>query len=147
MRRLLIVLSLLFLFCPSSLRAGTTQVIAGDRGGLMFQYIAKYVAWYNDDDTVRIEGDCVSSCTMVLGLVRLSNICATRNAQFGFHSASTNGEFSEEATRIMWALFSDKIRAALRKRGWSRPAQAHQALILIDAQEFVKPCKMEGYHE
>ena len=139
-----VIVALIVGITPAS--AGSRrQIIEDDPGGLLFQYVAKYVGWQNNGDTVRIEGDCYSACTLLLGLIPPTRICATRNAQFGFHSASEGSEYSEDATRVMWALYNDKVRAVLAKHGWKKPS-FHPDLVMVDAQEIVKPCKWEDYH-
>ena len=140
-----VIVALVVGITPAS--ASTRQIIEDDPGGILFEYVAKYVQWGKDEDTVRIEGDCYSACTTLFGFIPLTHICATRNAQFGFHSASEGlgGAYSEDGTLVLWALYSPKVRAVLAKHGWEK-ASYHPDLLLIDAQEIVKPCKWEDYH-
>ena len=49
--------------------------------------------------TVRINGACVSACSMVLGLVPASRVCITPRAKFGIHMASIDGVPNKRLTR------------------------------------------------
>lgn len=125
-----------------------THVISDDPGGIVAAYIAKYWEWNQNEDLVRIEGGCASACTLVLGLIEPSRMCATRNAEFGFHSASygPTTEYSANGTAALWMFYEfGRIGRILKQHGWDGPSY-HPALLIIDAQEIVRPCKWEDYH-
>ncbi len=144
---------LIFSLCVNPVNAvepPVTHSIAGDDGGSILEYIARYVVWQKNGDSVRIEGECDSACTIVLGVVDTSRICATRNAEFGFHSASlayANGsiEYSADATRLLWWFYEDRVKRVIVRHGWKGPS-FHPKLLMIDALEFVRPCTWEDYH-
>ncbi len=130
--------------------APTVHTITGDPGGEILGFIAKYVQWRDNGDSVRIEGECNSACTLVLGIVPTTRICATRNAEFGFHSAMaiyTDGstEYSPDGTQLLWLFYQGRVQRVLNKYGWPGPSN-HPDIITIEALEFVRPCKWEDYH-
>lgn len=125
----------------------TIHVISEDMGGILLEYIAKYVTWEKNGDTVRIEGSCVSACTVVLGIIPASRICATRNSELAFHSAvlAPRDIYTEEGTRLIWFFYHGRTERVLARHGWGGPSE-HADLIIIDAQEIVRPCDWEDYH-
>jgi hypothetical protein len=139
---LMVAVATLALIGPAASKHPIIHVIRDDSGGVLLQYIGKYVVWDNNGDSVRIEGACYSACTLVLGTVKFSRVCATREAVFGFHSASLHlrDEYSAEGTAVMWAFYSPNVRAKLSEYGWETPSY-HPDLIMIRAQEIVRPCK------
>ena len=145
MRRVLLAL---FLMLSSPVAASTTHVIADDPGGILVAFIAKYWQWHEAGDQVRIEGGCASACTLVLAFIESDHLCATRNAEFGFHAATLGmgGPYSEEGTQMLWFFYKDRTARVLAKHGWEGPSD-HPELLIIDAQEIVRPCKWEDYHE
>jgi len=142
------VIAILLMLSSSPAAASTTHTIADDPGGIVVAFIAKYWQWYEAGDQVRIEGRCVSACTLVLAFLPNDRVCATRNAEFGFHSASLGpeGPYSEEGTQMLWMFYKDRTARVLAKHGWEGPSD-HPELLYIDAQEFVRPCKWEDYHD
>ena len=61
--------------------------IAEDRGGQIGQYLQSFAMLRSSGENVVIDGNCLSACTLVLGLIPRSRICATPRARFGFHAA------------------------------------------------------------
>ena len=62
-----------------------------------------------------IDGDCLSACTMALGLVPSKQICVTPRARFGFHAASmlnNDGRLvtSALATEALWGIYPASVR-------------------------------------
>lgn len=146
MKRLALAV-LLFSFLLTPARAVETHVIDEDGGGIVLEYIARYWQWRAAGDKVRIEGFCASACTVLLGVIEPSNMCATRNAEFGFHSATygPGGSYAEDGTQTMWMFYRGRTARVLAKNGWPGPSE-HPELLMIDAQELVRPCKWEDYH-
>jgi hypothetical protein len=58
-------------------------VITNDPGGIVAVRAARVAAL--GDREVRIEGNCLSACTMYLGA---ANVCVARNARLSFHGPS-----------------------------------------------------------
>jgi hypothetical protein len=86
MRRIALWLSLLPLVLAST-SAPADYRITRDHGGWVHEYKAKYAAIRDRGERVIIDGICNSACTLVLGIVPLSRICATPRASLGFHMA------------------------------------------------------------
>jgi hypothetical protein len=59
--------------------------IVDDCGGQLGKYVQAFAKVRSTGERVVIDGDCLSACTMVLGLVPSNQICATSRARFGFH--------------------------------------------------------------
>ncbi len=118
----------------------TVHVIHRDGGGVLFHYIEKYYVWNTNGDRVRVAGECYSACTLVLGALDNRRICAARGAQFGFHSASNSGEFTQGGTEFMWSFYSGQVREVLARHGWAAPSY-HPEFLMINAQEIVRPCE------
>jgi hypothetical protein len=68
--------------------ASATIRIVKDHGGDISKYLHAFAKVRSTGERVVIDGDCMSACTMVLGLVPSKQICVTRRARFGFHAAS-----------------------------------------------------------
>lgn len=58
-----------------------------DEGGKIGAYVEKYVALAESGRPVVIDGECLSACTLVLGIVPRERLCATGRAVLGFHAA------------------------------------------------------------
>lgn len=145
MMRWLLALMLLV----SSPASAEVHRVDDDHGGIVIEYIAKYVAWDKAKDTVIVEGACVSACTIMLGIIDNDKMCATKNAEFGFHSAvlMPYGLYTEEGTRLLWFFYQRRVRKLLLREGWESPTTPHPELIYIDAQELIRPCTFADYHE
>jgi hypothetical protein len=61
--------------------------ITRDHGGEIKSYEAKYTHLRDKGERIIIDGICNSACTLVLGIVPSSRICATPRASLGFHLA------------------------------------------------------------
>lgn len=106
-----------------SLTTSTASVrIADDRGGQIGAYIDTFKKMRDAGQNVIIDGDCVSACTLVLGLIPHDRICVTPRARFGFHSAWKPwfiGIHLENAagTHILWNMYPDQIRDWIVSKG------------------------------
>ena len=67
--------------------ASATMRIAEDRGGQIGHYLQAFALLRSSGEHVVVDGNCLSACTLVLGLIPRSHICATPRARFGFHAA------------------------------------------------------------
>lgn len=109
--------------------AGTAQAtvrIADDRGGRIGIYVDKYQGLRASGEAVVIDGLCASACTIVLGAVDRSKICVTDQAKLGFHAAydiDDDGRkvTNPEATRMLFAMYPDKVRRWISSRGGLTP--------------------------
>jgi hypothetical protein len=106
-----------------SLTASAASVrIANDRGGQIGAYINKFEKVRNSDETVIIDGDCLSACTLVLGLVPPERICVTPRARLGFHNAWKPGFIgihveNAAGTQILWDMYPNRIRNWIVQKG------------------------------
>ena len=71
---------------------------------------------------VVIDGNCLSACTLVLGLVPNDRICATPRARFGFHAAwmpDPNGRpvTSPMGTQALWNIYPVSVRHWINRHG------------------------------
>ena len=123
--------------------AFATVVLSDDIGGKMEEYTARFQRVRNSGETVVIDGTCLSACTMVLGLVPRSRICATENAVLGFHAAwmydnAGNRVASASGTRDLMRFYPSSIRAWIARNGGLKPSMMYlrgRALAAI-----VTPC-------
>ena len=61
--------------------------IAEDRGGQIGHYLQAFSMLRSSGERVVVDGNCLSACTLVLGIIPPSKVCATQRARFGFHAA------------------------------------------------------------
>jgi hypothetical protein len=83
MRRALTFLLLLASTAPAAADLRITK----DLGGYVDQYKAKYARIRDAGERIIIDGTCNSACTLLLGIVPPSQVCATPRASLGFHQA------------------------------------------------------------
>lgn len=95
----------------SAARAETVEV-AGDYGGFLVAYEAKWKKLADEHATVRIAGPCVSACTVLAGYIPRDNICATPKGSLGFHLA-----FPYFVTPSLWKDYPPDIQAWITKNG------------------------------
>lgn len=125
-------------------------VIKDDVGGIINQFVKKYVDMRSTGERLVIDGVCASSCTLFLGILDPERYCATHRASLGFHSASTpvgDGKWlhAPEYTELMWSLYPENVRKQLRLRGWDGGAanNSHPEMIWIRGQKLsavIQPC-------
>lgn len=107
------VAAIVLLYCGTAVWALAPQtnhisraamVIAYDPGGM----ISDYVRWFDRvrqaGVEVRIDGACISACTLVLSLPP-ADVCVTERGRFGFHLASVDGVADPETTKEIAAAF------------------------------------------
>jgi hypothetical protein len=102
--------------------ASATMRIAEDRGGQIGQYLQNFAAVRESGERVVIDGNCLSACTLVLGLVPNDRICATPRARFGFHAAwmpDPNGRpvTSPMGTQALWNIYPVSVRHWISRQG------------------------------
>src|SRR5471032_2301966 len=81
-----------FALCVAMLASGITSAsatmrIAEDRGGQIGHYLQAFAMLRSSGEKVVVDGNCLSACTLVLGLIPRERMCATSRARFGFHAA------------------------------------------------------------
>jgi hypothetical protein len=102
--------------------ASAAMRIAEDRGGQIGHYMRTFAHVRATGQQVVVDGNCLSACTLVLGLVPRDRICATPRARFGFHAAwmpDAHGRAvtSTPGTQVLWDLYPPRVRAWINRNG------------------------------
>jgi hypothetical protein len=102
--------------------ASATMRIAEDRGGQIGQYLQAFALVRSSGEDVVVDGNCLSACTLVLGLIPRSHICATPRARFGFHAAwmpDVDGRpvTSTMGTQALWNIYPGEVRRWINRHG------------------------------
>ncbi len=117
---LLVSLAFAWVFCSAG-QSKSEVLIKNDRGGDVLQYFAKYQYLQARGVRVVIDEDCLSACTMVLGLIAKNQRCFTRKARFGFHAAWDEfGKTQVEnpiGTAIFLSVYPPEILQWISKHG------------------------------
>lgn len=119
-RGLLLLLAVLFV--SGTAPAGATMRIAEDRGGQIGQYLEAYALLRSSGERVVVDGNCLSACTLLLGVIPRDRICATERARFGFHAAwmpDQDGRpiTSPMGTQALWRLYPSSVRKWIARNG------------------------------
>ena len=96
--------------------------IAEDRGGQIGQYLQTFNTMRSSGEHIVIDGNCLSACTLVLGVIPRNRMCATSRARFGFHAAwmpDGNGRpvTSTMGTRALWNIYPAPVRQWIDRHG------------------------------
>jgi hypothetical protein len=102
--------------------ASATMRIADDRGGQIGRYLEAFTTVRSSGERVVIDGNCLSACTLVLGLVPHERICVTHRARFGFHAAwmpDPDGRpvTSPLGTQALWSIYPPSVRRWISTHG------------------------------
>jgi hypothetical protein len=153
---------MLLALAPASARDTTITFESGrsatfitqDPGGRIVDFVRKYSNMRDAGTHVVIDGDCISACTILIGVLRPENVCATSLAAFGFHSASYRSvdkkgkehfEHNPEISELIWDTYPGDLRTLLAYRGWNGP-NPHPDLIWVKGDElskFVRTCTQD----
>lgn len=117
----------LLLICAATLACGLAPAkadvrIGDDRGGQIGQYLQAFATVRSSGERVVIDGNCLSACTLVLGVVPRDRICATERARFGFHAAwlpDTEGKpvTSPMGTQALWNIYPSSVKRWINSHG------------------------------
>jgi hypothetical protein len=116
------------LLCVAMLASGITSAsatmfrIIDDRGGKIDHYLQTFAKVRETGQLVVVDGNCLSACTLVLGLVPHDRLCATSRAHFGFHAAwmrNMDGYpiHSAMGTRALWNIYPVSVRRWIEQHG------------------------------
>jgi hypothetical protein len=115
------------LLCAVALACGVTSAsatmrIAEDRGGQIGHYLQTFAMVRSTGERVVVDGNCLSACTLVLGLSPHERICATSRARFGFHAAwmpAPDGRpvTSALGTQALWTVYPASVRRWIKRHG------------------------------
>lgn len=102
--------------------AHATMRIAEDRGGQIGHYLQAFAMLRSSGENVVIDGNCLSACTLVLGLIPKSRVCATSRARFGFHAAwmpDIDGRpvTSSMGTEALWNIYPSSVKRWINRHG------------------------------
>ena len=102
--------------------ANATMRIAEDRGGQIGHYLQAFAAVRSSGEKVVVDGNCLSACTLVLGLIPKSHVCATSRARFGFHAAwmpDVDGRpvTSSMGTAALWNIYPGPVKRWINRHG------------------------------
>ncbi|HEU4661662.1 MAG TPA: hypothetical protein VFS63_13480 [Pseudolabrys sp.] len=103
---------------PSS----ATVLISEDRGGQIGHYLETFAAVRSSGERVVIDGNCLSACTLVLGVIPRDRICVTPRARLGFHAAwmpDHDGRpvTSPMGTQALWKFYPNSVRRWINQHG------------------------------
>ena len=98
------------------------MLISEDRGGQIGHYLQTFASVRSSGERVVIDGNCLSACTLVLGLVPRERICATSRARLGFHAAwmpdeSGRAVTSPMGTQALWNIYPVHVRHWINRHG------------------------------
>lgn len=98
------------------------MLISEDRGGQIGHYLQTFTDVRNSGERVVIDGNCLSACTIVLGIMPPDRICATPRARLGFHAAWMPDEAgrpvtSAMGTQALWNIYPPRVRRAITRHG------------------------------
>lgn len=118
--------------------------IANDRGGQIGQYLQNFSLLASSGERVVVDGNCLSACTLLLGIIPRERLCATQRARFGFHAAwlpDSNGRpiTSVQGTRALWETYPSAVRRWILRHGG-----LSQRMIFLQGRElhaFVPSCE------
>lgn len=110
------------LFASGIIPANATMRIAEDRGGQIGQYLQAYSLLRSSGENVVVDGNCLSACTLLLGVIPRDRICATDRARFGFHAAwmpDSDGRpvTSPMGTQALWRIYPTPVRKWINRNG------------------------------
>ena len=102
--------------------ASATMRISEDRGGQIGHYLQTFASLRSSGEHVVIDGNCLSACTLILGIVPRNRICATPRAVFGFHAAwmpDSDGRpvTSAVGTHELWKVYPARVRHWIMRHG------------------------------
>jgi hypothetical protein len=102
--------------------ASATMRISEDRGGQIGRYLETFATLRTSGERVVIDGNCLSACTLVLGIIPRSHICATPRARLGFHAAwmpDSDGRpvTSAMGTQALWNIYPGSVRHWISRHG------------------------------
>ena len=101
------------------LPASATVRIASDPGGQLGPYLKKLESLRQSGQNVVIDGDCLSACTMVLGVIPRDRICVTARARLGFHAAWRPGQAGADlaGTDLLMSVYPQLVQDWIKRRG------------------------------
>jgi hypothetical protein len=127
--------------------ASATVRITADPGGQIGPYLDKLENLRKSGQNVVIDGNCLSACTMILGVIPREHLCVTPRARLGFHAAWTPNETgrpvtSREGTELLMSHYPQQVREWIGHHGGLSPS-----LIYLTGHELTSmypPCQRDA---
>jgi hypothetical protein len=107
-----------------------------DPGGLLDDHIRFWERVRDSGVRVAIDGECVSACTVMLGIIPPERVCYTDKASWGFHQASMGGKIAPDVTKRMQRLYYPQV-----VNDW---IAKHP---LVEDVQFMYPTEMQGRYQ
>jgi len=101
--------------------------ITNDPGGEVSSFVRKFQALRAAGDHIVIDGPCLSSCTLLTGIIPRDRVCITSRAVLGFHAASYYDDASRSlvptrsGTRVVMGYYPQAVRAWIGRHGGLGP--------------------------
>src|SRR5580704_3759334 len=116
MPRTLLLLACAVATALSTSCANATVRITADRGGAIVNYTDRFSQVRASGEQVVIDGACLSSCTLAIGMLPPGQVCATSRAVLGFHAAWHQADgggtaASPAATQLMMDIYPAPLRS------------------------------------
>jgi hypothetical protein len=127
--------------------ASATMRISEDRGGQIGRYLEAFATVRSSGDRVVVDGNCLSACTLVLGVVPRERICATQRARFGFHAAWMPDRDGRPVTSPLGTQALLSIYPASVRRWISQHGGLSRKMIFMQGQDLngiVASCDRDG---
>lgn len=114
--------------------------------------IGTFAMWYSRlaeaGIKIVVDGQCISACAMIFGMIPQENVCVTENAAFGLHMATdmegnTSNDVTEQMVRLFYPVF---IRDLIKARGGLK-AESLLWLYPEDLEGFYHACTDEELAE
>ena len=130
MKTAIIILAILCIIATHSPALAETATIRNDGGGNVSRYIETR-ARLAKLDSVRIEGKCLSACTI---FTTLPNTCVAASAKIGFHGTSPRVPFMQRALDMRLGRYYRGEVQRLYLAEWRRLRGSSQFHIITGAQ-------------
>lgn len=119
-----------------------------DPGGNIGQYVMWWERVRDSGAQVMVDGECISACTLLMGIIPPERVCMTDRASFGIHQAATgdvdkagNPVGDPELTKRVQRLFYPKI-----VKDWIAAWEKEHGPLTLDVI-YMMPEDMKGYYK
>lgn len=151
MRTLRSILAAASLLLFTTFAQASTLQIEFDPGGSIEEKIGQFTIVKKTGDKLRINGPCISSCTLFFKTVPRKRVCATDNAVLYFHMFSfipytpdgqldlSREEWKEDYTKFIFGLFYPKsILTWIAKQGGPPKTKDTEKMLQLRPPELFK---------
>ncbi len=102
--------------------------VTRDLGGEVTSYIHKFENIRDSGERLVIDGPCLSACTLFTAIVPADQVCVTRRAVLGFHSATYYDDArrafvpTRKGTSLVMRFYPPEIRSWIARHGGLTPS-------------------------